>query len=96
MQLASTDCVELCHSGSAVSQLTRRRLSAMQDRGIHLYDKIDNLCTQRVLSCRLSAEAAMAAAAVCRLCACDSLRSAYCKRPGQICQAAHMQSEWCQ
>ena len=59
MQLASTDCMELCHhSGSAVSQLTRRSLSAMQHRGVHLYDIIGNLCTQRgvelLFGCRSS------------------------------------------
>ncbi len=95
MQLASTDCVEPCHSGSAVSRLTRRSLSAIQDGGIHLYHTLVILWThKRVLSCCLSAEEAMTAPAVCKLYACDALRSVYCKRPGQICQAADMQKEW--
>ncbi len=66
MQLASTDYVELCHSGTTVSRLTRRSLYGMQDRDIHLYHTLVILWTQkRVLSCCLSAEAAMTAAAVC-------------------------------
>ena len=97
MQLASTDYVELCHSGTTVSRLTRRSLYGMQDRDIHLYHTLVILWTQkRVLSCCLSAEAAMTAAAVCRLCACDALRCVGCKRPGQLCQAASMQNVWCQ